>query len=319
MSGNPKVSVIIPVYNVELYLHDCLESIVNQTFKDIEIICINDGSTDQSAQILESYGKKDSRIKILSQANQGPSAARNAGIGIAKGEYLHFMDSDDMLELDALDFLYSKAKSEDLDVIYFNPRPICDTEELKEIFNGYKNHYKRKNVYENAVSGEKLFVAMVINNDYLVQPCLQLIRHEHIKKNNLRFYPGTYHADRLFNLTCMTLAGKVRHVNMEFFIRRIRKDSIVTMPKNFKHFYGCLMNCINMVKFLSSNKSFEQDTITQIKNEINFCGSCAADLLLKLPEKEKEHLSSLSKLEYLYYVTYIKPICEKRKEFKRYG
>ena len=94
----PKVSVIIPVYNVEKYLRQCLDSVVNQTLKDIEIICIDDGSTDNSLNILKEYAQKDNRIKIISKKNGGLSSARNAGLKFATGEFVGFVDSDDYIE-----------------------------------------------------------------------------------------------------------------------------------------------------------------------------------------------------------------------------
>ena len=94
----PKISVIVPIFNVEKYLKECLESIINQTFKDIEIICINDGSTDNSLDILNQYAEKDNRIKVITQSNQGLSAARNTGIKYANGEYISFIDSDDYID-----------------------------------------------------------------------------------------------------------------------------------------------------------------------------------------------------------------------------
>ena len=104
-----KVSVIIPVYNVENYLRGCLNSVVNQTLKDIEIICINDGSTDKSREILQEFADKDSRIKIIDQENKGQAAARNVGIKEAKGEFIGFVDSDDWLAADFYEKLYDSA------------------------------------------------------------------------------------------------------------------------------------------------------------------------------------------------------------------
>ena len=98
----PKISVIIPVYNAEKYLRVCLDSVVNQTLEDIEIICVNDGSTDKSSNILKEYAEKDGRIIILTQKNQGAAIARNKGISVAKGEYLSLLDCDDFFELDML-------------------------------------------------------------------------------------------------------------------------------------------------------------------------------------------------------------------------
>ena len=118
--NEPKISIIVPIFNGELYLEECLNSLVNQTFNDIEIICVNDGSTDNSMKILEDFQKKDSRIEIISQPNQGVSIARNNGVNQANGEYVLFVDSDDWLDLDACAELYSNAVSNDSDIVLFN-------------------------------------------------------------------------------------------------------------------------------------------------------------------------------------------------------
>ena len=115
-----KVSVIVPVYNDELYLSNCLESLINQSLKDIEIICINDGSSDNSLSILEDYSDKDDRISYYSQANKGPGAARNKGIEKAKGDYIAFVDADDWLDLNALEKLYNQSIKNDSDMVLFN-------------------------------------------------------------------------------------------------------------------------------------------------------------------------------------------------------
>ena len=110
MEKQPKVSVIIPVYNVEQYLSRCLDSVISQNFNDMEIICINDGSKDASLRILEEYAGKDSRIVIIDKKNAGVSAARNDGIAAAKGEYLAFLDGDDFWEADCLAKIYQEAE-----------------------------------------------------------------------------------------------------------------------------------------------------------------------------------------------------------------
>ncbi len=114
-----KVSVIIPVYNVEKYLRQCLDSVVHQTLKDIEIICVDDGSSDSSVSILEEYKKQDARIQIICQKNAGAGAARNAGLRIAKGDYLSFLDSDDFFEPDMLEEAYQTAETYQADFVVF--------------------------------------------------------------------------------------------------------------------------------------------------------------------------------------------------------
>ena len=112
-----KVSVIIPVYNVEEYLEECMESVIHQTLKEIEILCVNDGSTDHSLQILEQYAKKDDRIRIISQENSGYGKAMNCGLDAATGEYIGIVEPDDYVPLNMYEDLYGKAKEEKLDFV----------------------------------------------------------------------------------------------------------------------------------------------------------------------------------------------------------
>ena len=116
----PQLSVIIPVYNTENYLRECLDSIINQTFKDIEIICVNDGSTDGSLTILEEYAQKDNRIVVLHKPNGGLSDARNAGLDIMRGNYVSFIDSDDYITCDMIETLLKSAKYNSCEIAVCN-------------------------------------------------------------------------------------------------------------------------------------------------------------------------------------------------------
>jgi glycosyltransferase involved in cell wall biosynthesis len=135
MLASPLISIIVPVYNMEEYLVKCLESVCSQTLRDIEIICINDGSTDNSLKILEEFQKNDERIQIITQRNQGLSAARNAGLDVAKGEYIAFVDSDDFISPFMYEDLSKKIIKYNTDIVVCNyflmneasvePRSIC--------------------------------------------------------------------------------------------------------------------------------------------------------------------------------------------------
>lgn len=122
----PLVSIIVPIYNVEQYLTECLDSLVNQTLRDIEIICVNDGSPDHSADIVRRYMHLDARITLIEQENRGLSGARNTGLRVAKGEYVYFMGSDDWLEADAMDICYNVAKKDRIDVVFFDAQVFKD-------------------------------------------------------------------------------------------------------------------------------------------------------------------------------------------------
>ena len=116
----PEISVIIPVYNVEKYLNECLDSVLAQTFKDFEVICVNDGSTDNSPEILRQYADKDQRVKIVTQSNQGLSMARNNGLKEACGRYVYFVDSDDAIHPQCLEIAYSLAEKQQADLVCFS-------------------------------------------------------------------------------------------------------------------------------------------------------------------------------------------------------
>ena len=114
----PKISILVPIYNVEKYLRECLDSILNQTLKDIEIICINDGSTDSSLEILNEYSSKDSRVKIINKANSGYGASMNKGLEAASGEYIGIVESDDFIKTTMFEDLYNIAEKKDILYLY---------------------------------------------------------------------------------------------------------------------------------------------------------------------------------------------------------
>ena len=123
------ISVIVPVYNSEKFLSDCIESLRNQSLKEIEMIFINDGSTDSSLKILREYEKIDSRIKVIDQKNSGPSAARNKGLDIAKGEYISFIDSDDWIDKDMYKEMYYIAKKNNSDAVISDMKVVNENKE----------------------------------------------------------------------------------------------------------------------------------------------------------------------------------------------
>ena len=130
---NTKISVILPVYNVEKYLRQCLDTIIGQTLREIEILCVDDGSTDNSARILEEYAQKDQRVKIYTQKNAGAGAARNLGLRQASGKYLSFLDSDDFFEPDMLEEAYKQAERYEAEMVVFRSNQyLTEKDEYKE-------------------------------------------------------------------------------------------------------------------------------------------------------------------------------------------
>ena len=229
----PKVSVIIPVYNTEAYVSEALMSIVNQTLKEIEIIVINDGSTDGSLEIINRIAQKDNRIQIYSQENQGQSVARNKGISKAKGEYIYFMDSDDLLDLDALDCCYNKCEAENLDFVFFDADIICEDKELSFSFD-----YHRPEIEEKVYNGIELLNELIDKHLYRVAPWMSFIRLSYLKRINLNFFPGIIHEDELFSAILYIEAERVGRIGKDFFKRRIRGNSTMTKSFSWKNIEG---------------------------------------------------------------------------------
>ena len=257
--GIPRVSVIIPVYNVEKYLRECLDSIVNQTLREIEIICVDDGSTDGSPEILREYGEKDCRITIISQENRGISSARNHGADIASGEYFYFMDGDDILERDALSRLYQLSEEKSLDVLYFDGKSFFETEELKEIKKNYITYYARKGDYSRVMTGPQMLHEMIAMDEYRSSLCLQFISSVHYRQENLRFEEGIIGEDNIFTFQCIMPAHRVYHMKEAFFHRRVRGNSVMTSAGKFEQVYGFFAGYLAIERAFRDNQLNQED------------------------------------------------------------
>ena len=192
--NNPKVSVIIPVYNTEAYVEQTLRSIMGQTLRDIELIVVNDGSTDGSLSVLERIATGDDRIRLYTQPNKGLSQTRNAGIARARGEFIYFMDSDDLLEPDALERCYERCQSDRLDFVFFDAESFGTTASDAAWFD-----YRRAKYFGTEVcDGTDLLRRMLALHCYRASACLSFIRTAYLRGLGLRFYPGILHEDELF-------------------------------------------------------------------------------------------------------------------------
>ncbi|MBE6813972.1 MAG: glycosyltransferase [Ruminococcaceae bacterium] len=227
----PRISVIIPVYNVEKYLAECLDSVINQTEKDIEIICVEDCSTDSSLRILHEYAKKDDRIVILqNEVNSGLSVTRNNGLNIAQGEYVLFVDSDDLIEPTLIETTLKYAI--DVDMVCFNYK-----EYNPQNIGNFSHSYL---IEDGLYSNEDYFVESADKNSFVVVAVSKLYRREFLIQNNLQFEPDMLYEDNLFYLQCVLKANKIYSVNEQLYIYRIRQDSIMTkklQPKNVNDYF----------------------------------------------------------------------------------
>lgn len=223
-----KVSIILPIYNVAPYLEESLDSILNQTLKEIEIIAINDGSTDNSEEIIRKYQQKDKRIIFFSQENQGQSVARNLALEHVSGEYIYMMDSDDVLSSpDVLLTCYEYAKRNEADFIFFDREQFSE-DHVKFSVSVHSTQYVEEN---KRYDGESLLNQMLDTTSYNCVVWLLLINHKYLKRTGLRFYPGIIHEDELFTTKLMLCASSIYCLKKTFVKHRIRSAS--TMGKKF--------------------------------------------------------------------------------------
>ncbi len=218
-----EISVIIPIYNVEDYLYECINHIVNQSFEDIEIICINDGSTDKSMDILNQF--KDNRINIITQENKGLGASRNVGIKHAKGKYVYFMDADDYLKLTALEELYSLCEKLNTDFIMFKLKNFDDI--TKEII---EDEYYSMPYLKNRV-GDNIFNYNDVKDialDLAVNSPGNFFKREFIK--DLKYPEGLLYEDNVFFTKALFKADKIYFYDKFLYNRRVRKNSLSKSP-----------------------------------------------------------------------------------------
>ena len=218
-----KISVIVPVYNVEIYLRECLDSIINQSLTDIEIICVNDGSTDNSLEILEEYKEKDSRIIIISQENQGLGAARNTGLMHAKGDYIYFIDSDDFIKLNTLEEIYKVCEEKSLDFLMF--QLINYEDKTGEYYQD--SHYDMSDladfVGDNVFSYEELGDLIF---EIPVSAVNKLYNKSFLDNLDVKFPEGVLFEDNAFFWKVFFNAKRVYLVQEHFYCRRRHDDSI---------------------------------------------------------------------------------------------
>lgn len=248
-----RFSIIIPVYNVESYLRECLDSVMHQTFQGWEAICVNDGSTDDSLAILDEYANKDSRFKVISQNNGGLSAARNTGMDNAAGDYLLFLDSDDWLESKALETISSQLSTQ-YDLLCFSGRRYTESTHAynppdtltNKTYPTGMNYYN-----ENALMPRDFAFVCVV---------LRVCRRAFIVEKGLRFKEGIYHEDNLFTPLACYHAGLVRQIPDCLYNYRVRGNSITNSHQQKR--YRDMMGIANeLASFFIPKTGFDKTII----------------------------------------------------------
>ena len=256
---NKKVSVIIPVYNAEKYLEQCLDSVISQTLKEIEIICVDDGSTDRSVDILRQYKMKDPRVIVIEQKNAGAGSARNNGMASATGEYLSFLDADDFFSPTMLEETYNRGVEKDCDLVVFRSDQY-KTDEDKYVFAPWVVREKELPPYQPfnhrsiTTNVFKVFVGWAWD---------KLFKAEFIREKGLEFQEQRTSNDMLFVFSSVVLAERIGYVDSILaHQRRDARDSLSKTRENSWHcFYDALLALRDELKKENLWMELEKDYI----------------------------------------------------------
>lgn len=283
----PKVSVIIPVYNVEKYLRECLDSVINQTLKDIEIILVDDGSTDSSLVICNEYAQKDDRIIVLTQQNQGAGSARNLGMEIAQGEYFHFMDSDDTIDEIFYDVLYKNGRKYNSDIIICGINTISKNDSYIEYFDLSKYiNRNRFNCFNYKDIKEQLFKrSWNIWN--------KLYKSDFVKKYNIRYSNARVFQDAPFHFETILKAKRMSFVEAKLYNYNLMSVNSITNSINDTEYVFDVFKIPKLIKKVlletHTYKKFEQDFYSMIIGQLSYRINKISDEQIKLLFQERSN------------------------------
>lgn len=243
-----KCSIIIPIYNTYDYLRESIESILNQTYKNIEVILINDGSTDNSSEICQHFLAQDSRIIFITQENKGLAETRNIGIEKSTGDYIYFFDSDDVLDNRCLELIINKIEKFHVDGLLFSGSSFG-------VENSFSSDYIRGDNF-NSIKSKDYLDHSILKNKFIPSACLYLFKASIIKKT--KFPKNQLHEDLQFYIELLFEKSSVVCVsNEKFFNRRVRENSIMTTKKTKANYTGYIC-AINHSILISKNKPNNQ-------------------------------------------------------------
>lgn len=260
-----KVSVIIPIYNVEKYIEPCLESAREQSLKEIEIICVNDGSPDKSMDMVKKAAETDGRIRILEKENGGLSSARNAGLRIAGGKYVLFLDGDDVLKPNALEELYHHMTEYHLQQLFFEAEVIYDTPKVKrQNYKKYHTYYRRKQEYPMPLQGKEMLRKLMQNKEYRMSACLQMFERKFLVENGLEFWEGIIQEDNLFTPQALWAAKRVMVLKEALYIRRLHDSSIMMSKRPADSSWGYYV-CMRELQKLIAKENGQEEAVNCLK------------------------------------------------------
>lgn len=316
IDSEPKVTVIIPAYNAQNYVGECIESIASQSLKEVEIICIDDGSSDDTLKVLKEYANKDNRITVATQLNSKQSVAKNNGLDLAQGRYICHIDADDFLAPDSLISLYNRMEEDNLDVCFYGGKNMYEhnseddgedkaANEVSLKKSIPENTYTRRYNYARVYKGIDLFCELRNNGEYRESGCMQIVRRNFINENGIRFVPGIYHEDNLYTFEVITKAERASVIKDEFYMRRVHAGSVMTVKPNWAHCYGYFVTTLRMYDMVRDMEDIS-DVCKGIMYDYIFTRQAACKrIYVNFDAIERQYYYSLSTEEYGFFRTLV--------------
>lgn len=292
----PEISIIVPVYKVEKYLKKCVDSILNQTFKDFELILVDDGSPDNCGKICDEYAHKDSRVKVIHKENGGLSSARNAGLDIAQGEYIGFVDSDDWIEPDMYEILYKLIKK------YKTNISICGIRTVKKNINTYNITPKVNHIIRLKRGKEEVLESRYSDNWISWSCCNKL--YSRVKIKGIRFIEGIIYEDVPFSIEVFNQISSYVYTDKKLYNYLQIGESITRNKISNKHL-SLLKNTLYCYKI--TNYKYKQQTLNNLVDNCLFI--CISIVNEKTIIKNKELFKQMREIlknnkEILKMITY---------------
>lgn len=269
------LTIVVPVFNVAPYLVDCLRSVLVDPNSDFEVVAIDDGSTDSSADVLHSLSLTDERIRAIYSPHRGLGAARNLGISLARGKYVVFLDSDDWLAPGALEMLRAETQKSGCELVSFDTQVIFDEEPGFSHKMSSRLYYRRRRGLERASNGEQLLESLARKGAWLPSACLFVVKREVLVKHNIAFREGALLEDHAFTYQVFSCAQTAKHLNLRLHKRRVRRGSITQDGDSLQLLTGYLLAINDVISLSQKNGTLHARSTAVILNRM---GCSAASL-----------------------------------------
>lgn len=252
--AEPRVSVVIPVYNVAAYLRACVDSVLHQNYPQTEIILVDDGSDDASGAICDEYASADSRVSVIHQENHGLGHARNTGMRAASGTYIIFLDSDDLWRPDTLKTLLHAAEQHHLQAVVFAAEAFCDG--VQHTGGPDYRHTAQNRIVK---SGADSLAFAFAHGEYYAQACMRMYRLDYLRQHGFLFDEGIIHEDESFSFLAYLKAERVMCLGEQLYLRRYRQGSIMMQPDPFRSAHGYCTAAGTLLRYLQAHPADQQE------------------------------------------------------------